>query len=110
MEQYTVERDGARALKFTGEELASARSHADQAMGSSWSGSVGRWTELTLYKTKGGKYVCEKIERTQWQGERDRYSGATCDSTEEVMEFFGHGWLAKELYYNADIDDAEEVE
>ncbi len=41
---------------------------------------------------------------------RDRYSGKVCETFEEVIEFFGHGWLAKELYTRASIDDVVEVE
>jgi len=109
MEQHVVERDGDRNIKFTGEMIASASSSANNAH-SDYSGSTGRWTELRLYRTKAGKFVCEQIGRTQWQGEKDRYSGAICETTDEVQDFFGHGWLAKDLYYAANIDTAEEVE
>lgn len=45
-----------------------------------------------------------------WQGDRDRCSGKVCETLEEVKEFFGHGWMAKELYYGANIEDVADVE
>jgi hypothetical protein len=110
METFTIEIDNAPDIRFTGELLASTYSSCNQAMGSSYSGQPGRWTELDLYKTKGGKYICHQVGRTQWQGERDRFSGKVCETSEEVKEFFGHRWLAKELYAKAGIDTAVEIE
>ena len=110
METFTIEIDNNPNLRFTGELVASVASSDNQAMGSSYSGDTGRWTELALYKTKGAKFVCHQIGRTRWQGERDRFSGKVCETEAEVVEFFGHRWLAKELYEDAGISDAVEVE
>ena len=110
METLTLEIDNAPSVRFTGELVASAASSDNQAMGSSYSGQTGRWTELALYKTKSGKFICHQIGLTRWQGERNRFSGKVCESLAEVKEFFGHRWLAKELYAEAGIDDAVEVE
>ena len=110
METFTLEIDNAPSVRFTGELVASAASSDDQAIGSSYSGQTGRWTELALYKTKGGKFICHQVGRTRWQGERDRFSGKVCETLAEVKEFFGHRWLAKELYAEASIDDAVDVE
>lgn len=109
MKQYTVKRDGERDIKFTGEQIAAASSSDNNASGS-YSGSPGRWTELSLYRTQAGKYICEQIGRTCWEGEKDRFSAEVCETVDQVVEFFGHGWLAKELYEDADIDAAEEIE
>lgn len=110
MEIITLEINNAPNIRFTGELVASASSSDNQAMGSSYSGETGRWTELALYKTASGKYVCHEVGRTRWQGEHDRYSGEVCETLDQVIEFFGHRWLAKELYAEAGIDDAVEVE
>lgn len=110
METFILEIDNAPNIRFTGELLAGASSTDNQAMGSSYSGQTGRWTELAIYKTKGGKYICHQVGRTRWQGERDRFSGKVCETLEEVIEFFGHRWLAKELYEDAGICDAINVE
>jgi len=109
MEKYIITRDGEQDLKFEGELIASASSSPESARGD-YSGSVGRWTELRLYRTKGGKYVCQSIGRTQWQGEHDRCKGAVCADAAGVCAFFGASWLAKELFVAAEIDCAENVD
>ncbi len=108
MEIFTLDIDNQPSLRFCGELLASAASSASRAVGS-YSGQTGRWTELELYITESGKYICHKIGRTIWAGERDRHSGKVCETLEEVKDFFGHRWLAKDLYADAGIDDAIEV-
>lgn len=110
METFTLEINNEPNIRFTGERIASAYSTDDQAMGSSYSGQTGRWTELYLYRTRGGKYICHQIDRTRWQGEKDHFSGKVCETLEEVKEFFGYNWLAKELYAEAGIDEAVDVE
>ncbi len=109
MKSIVVRCDNARNIKFTGECMASVYSSDNNAC-SDYSGSVGRWTELALYRTKAGKYICEQKNYTRWQGEQNTYQGAICEDTEQVIEFFGNDWLAKELYESAEIDDALEVE
>jgi len=109
MESITVKRNDEHDITFTGELLASVTSSGDQAR-CNFSGTPGRWTELSLYQTKGGKLVCERIDRTCWEGEWTRYSGAVCESDAEVIAFFGYSSLAKELYKDTGIDAAVEVE
>lgn len=109
MESFTVYVDNQPNIRFNGELVASAQSSDNNAMASSYSGSPGCWTELNLYLTAGGKYVCHKIERTKWVGSRDHHSAVVCDNVGDVIKFFGHGWLAKELYDTAGIDAAEIV-
>lgn len=109
METFTLEVDNAPDIRFTGERIASTASSDNREMGS-YSGQTGRWTELALYRTKGGKFICHQIGRTRWSGERDRFSGKVCETLDEVKEFFGHRWLAKELYTEAGIDDTVEIE
>ena len=109
MEVITLENDNAPAVRFSGELVAETSSSANNAS-SYYSGSTGRWTTLKLYKTKSGKLVCQSIGHTQWQGEHDRYKVAVCDTSAEVIAFFGHGWLAKALYEDAGIADVTEVD
>ena len=101
METFTLEIDNEPSVRFTGELVASVASSGGQTC---------RRTELALYKTKGGKFICHQVGRTRWLDERDRFSGKVCETLAEVKEFFGHRWLAKELYAEASIDDAVEVE
>lgn len=110
MEEIIIRRDNDRDIKFIGERIAKAASSDDKAFGSSYSGSTGRWTELNLYQTQSGRYICQTIGCTRWQGEHDRYSARICDTLDEVIAYFGHGWLAKELYENANIDATQIVE
>lgn len=105
----TLEIDNAPSIRFSGQLVARTSSSDDPAMGGNYSGQTARWAVLALYKTKSGKFVCHQIGRTRWVGERDRYSGKVCDTLAEVKEFFGHRWLAKDLYDAAGIDDAIEV-
>lgn len=42
--------------------------------------------------------------------ERGRYKGVVFEDIEEVKRFFGHGWLAKELYHNAGIEDVVDID
>ena len=97
---YTLEIDNEPDIHLVGELIASVKS----------SEQTGRWTELNLYRTKGGKFVCHQIGRTKFAGERDRFSGKVCETINEVKAFFGHRWLAKELYLETEINDVVEVE
>ena len=107
--QFTLEVDGAPDLRFSGEKIAGTSNSPDRASGD-WSGETGRWTTLRLYRTAGGKYVCQRIDHTQWQGERDTHRAEVCDSLEAVRTFFGHGRLAKDLYFEAGIDAVREID
>lgn len=98
---FTLEIDNAPSIRFTGEIVASAASFDNGAEESLCSGVVGRWTELELYKTMGGKFVCHEVERTRWDGERDGFRGEVCETMEDVKVFFGKGWLVEYLYENA---------
>lgn len=90
-------------IRFAGEKIAevSSSKHRDSEF---YSGKTGRWTELLLYKTKGGKFVCQQVGRTEWAGEYDRHSAEVCATLDDVKKFFGFGWLAKRLYRMAQID------
>ncbi|MFK0572143.1 hypothetical protein [Endozoicomonas sp.] len=110
METITVRVDNQPDIRFIGECLGSTSSSSNNASGSNYSGETGRWAELAVYKTKSGKYICEQIGRTQWQGEKDRFSGAVCETLADVQAFFGHRWLAKDLYNDAQIDSAIDIE
>jgi hypothetical protein len=109
METFTLKVDNAPSLRFTGELLAEAISSGESNR-KSYSGDPGRWTVLELYKTIGGKFVCHQIGRSVREGERNRFSSKVCETHDEVIAFFGHRWLAKELYDEAGIDDVVEVD
>lgn len=81
MEQVTVTRDGQPPIRFTGEELANASNYSHQGP------NQNRWTVVTIWKTKGGKYVARVVRRTQWQGESDRYSATSAATPEEIIKW-----------------------
>ena len=97
MKSYTIENDGAPNIKISGECLAFASSKDP------YGGHNGRWTELRLYRTAGGKFVCQSAGLTQWQGEVNRYAAQVCETEKEVIEFFEFTRLAKEIYADAGI-------
>ena len=109
MQTYTLKRDGEPNLRFDGELIAEVSS-SDERSASDYSGSTGRWSELALYRTKGGKLVASEVGRTRWQGEHDRHSATVCADAAAVAEALGPGWLAKQLYDAAELDVAEVVE
>lgn len=110
MQAFELRVDNAPSVRFMGELVASAASSDNRAWVSNFSGQAGRWTELALYKTKGGKFICYQVLRTRWQGDRDKFSCKVCEMVEGVKEFFGYDWLAKELYVDAGIGYSVEVE
>ena len=109
MEQFTIHRDDCPHISFTGELIAEAETSPETAR-SDYSGSTGRWQELKLYRTKGGKYICSRKDGSQWQGEHDRHEAAICDDHAGIVAFFGYDRLAMELYEAADIDASERIE
>ena len=109
MQEFTLSNDNAEDIKFSGDLIGSALSSEDKA-GSGYSGSAGRWVELNIYKTSGGKFVCQEIGHTKHDGERTRHKVAISETIDDVKAFFGYRWLAKELYRNAGIDAAKRID
>ena len=102
MRTFVLTNDGAPNVRFTGKLVASMSSRNEEE-------ARFRWTDLDLYKTAGGNFVCSQVGVTSIQGERDRHRVKVCKTETEVIEFFGHGWLAKELYAECEIDDVIDV-
>lgn len=104
MDTFEIERDDARPLRFKGEMIASASSKAAGGPGSQ------RWRVLHLYRTAAGKLVAERIGRTVWANETDRHEAKVCATEAEVVEWLGLGDTAKEIYFQAKIDVAEQID
>jgi hypothetical protein len=98
-----------RDLRFTGELIHGVASSGNNAM-PYYSGVSGQWTELDIYKTKGGKFVCHRSDLSECVMDKEHFSGAVCENHDEIIAFFGHGELQAWLYHNANIDDAIEVD
>lgn len=103
-----VRRDDGPDLVFMGELVEGAETSPDSGRWN-YSGSAGRWIELHLYRTEAGAFVCHEGRMTNWDGEHHQHRAAVCHATSEIFAFFGFGKLAKELYQNAGLDDAERV-
>ena len=100
MQEYVLEVTNARPVKFKGQSLAHDRTEI----------GTGRFTDLELYKTSGGNFVCQRVEITQWQGSHNEHFVKLVKSEQEVVEFFGLGDQAKIIYFRANIDISEEIE
>lgn len=106
MDKHTVYRSNDATITFVGECIAHTASSPNQAMGSSYSGSTGEWSELSLYRTEAGRYICARVDRTQWQGCQDVHSAGVADTHDDIIDFFGQGLLAHEVYEQANIQNA----
>ena len=109
METFTLKTSSGRDLRITGAHIGSA-STSDDRSDSDYSGDPGRWTEMELYRTESGKFVCRISHMTRWQGESDRHTVEVCETLDELFEFAGDGSLACRLYADAGIDFVEVVE
>lgn len=101
-ETYTVYSHLGLHIQFTGEVVAEVQSSGD--FGHNFSGEIGSWTVLALYRTIGGRYICQLAEMTIIQGRANRYRAVVVDEITQVREFFGEGWLADELYAEIEVE------
>ncbi len=97
MQLIEIDVDNSPDIKFYGEKLGIASSKARGAK---------RWTVLTIYKTRAGKYVCHKEGQSLMPDERLKSSCIVAETPAEVIDFFGQGPLSKELYKDAGILNA----
>ena len=98
-----IEVDYEPNIVFSGKEIATAQSHDSDAFGGIYSGCAGLWTVLTLYETCKCVYICHRVERTRFSGQKDQNFAKACKSIKEVKEFFGSGPIAIQLYETAGI-------
>jgi len=80
MKKIRLQRDDKKDLVFEGVELAESSNRRFEGPGQN------RYTTLTLYKTKGGKYVLLDEYRTHWQGEDDRITAEVYDTVDDLLE------------------------
>lgn len=99
MKKIEIKVEGWQDLSFTGELLARIES--------SW---LGRWEALTLYRTEGEKFICVKQYVTCWKDDNNSSTIKTVEKHQDVIDFFGFGKMAKELYEKAGIDAVKLVE
>lgn len=104
MRSYLLPNDNAPDLSFDGSVIATVSSRKNEGPRSE------RWTVLILYKTDGGLFVCQRIGKTTMPGEIEKSEVATYADALGVVNFFGYGWLSKDLYRNAGIHVVDRVE
>ena len=102
MYHMVVPRETANTLEFEGEMIGEALSCVDSP-DRLYAGSDCRWSELRLYRSADGHYICEQVRSSHWSSAKQRHKVAVCDSKTQIMAFFGKDWLARELYADADI-------
>jgi len=90
MKQYSIERDGKRNLTFQGDLLGTGGGYRNDC--------GGRWTEIEIYRTKGGKFILSIVGRTQWQGESQRHAASIHETEAEVIAEL------EQPDYNANVD------
>jgi hypothetical protein len=107
LKDFTLPIDDAPDLEFHGELLARVTS-SPEPRADNFSRHLGRWTELAVYRTAGGTYVCQEVRCSKRSGEQDRSRRASAAATERaVIAFFKQTALAKRLYAAAGITNGK---
>ncbi|MCX7069563.1 MAG: hypothetical protein NTW01_01025 [Gammaproteobacteria bacterium] len=102
-ETFVALQDDGPDLIFQGILLAEVNNRpADSELNTHTS----KWIELSLYRTAGGQFVCERGHCSA-QPEPDRYEAAICADEAGVIAFFGYDRLSKELFDIAEIDASQ---
>lgn len=85
--EYTLTRDDDKDLKFSGKVLIAWRTPAVS----------GRFREIRVFETRGGKYVAQLLGNSVWPTEVSKSSVKVCSTKEEVLEFFGKGFIGSHI-------------
>lgn len=94
MKKIKLTSDLSRDITFEGELIERVRRET----------GTGHHTLMEIYKTSGGNFACYKVYQTQWQGATDKHLARICKTHLEVIDFFGLGKQAKDLYYGVGIN------
>jgi len=105
LQPHMVRRENGADISFDGVLLAEATTND----GSTYAKNALRSTVLTLYKTRAGKFVAVQKNLSDMTGERTITKAVVVDTEQEVIDFFGHRWLAKRLYDMAHIQAIEKI-
>ena len=108
MREFTIKRDYDISLRFIGEKLACIR---DDVYGTNLI------TEYSLYKTKGGKFICQQIDMViqyKWLFfkcfQSNKHIAIVANNLNEVSMFFEEERIRKKIYKAAGIEFFEEIE
>lgn len=109
LEIHTIKRDPKRPLRFTGVRIGYASSTADRGLdGCSGESAIGQVLQLNI--NKRGDYVASSARHAQCQGQCVRHDAIVTRSIDNVLEFFGSGRLAMELYASVELYNAEHLD
>ncbi len=97
METWVLPRSNGLDAEFEGERIAYISSAETSEQDKT------RWTELAIYLTCTGRYVCQQVGKSIRPGEYDFNEVEVVDDIAGVLRFFGSGWLSKKLYEMAGI-------
>ncbi len=116
-QNFRIKRDKLPDLAFEGERVACVSSDSGEMYAEGGYIELqararvrgrDRWTELELYRTKGGKWIAVTIGRSRVEGETDRHAAVVCKTEREVFRILGMGRLARNLYVKAELDPPAE--
>ena len=103
MEKVIIKRDGLPPIAFTGEVIGSG---SNSIQGGN---RANRWTEVEIYRTKGGRFVVTLSRFTCWQGESDRHSAKSCATAAEVIDWLKEGESELGSVSQEAVEDAAKV-
>ncbi len=109
MNRMFVPLDEAKSFRFDGEMISEALGPAD-SFDLPEDDNEDQWSELRLYSTLDGRYVCEQVRCESWKGGHEQHKVTICDSANKIKDFFGTSGLAKELYVDADLFSSEDTD
>ena len=103
-DKFLLENDDKIDVAFVGKLMAKSSSYNDKGPASK------RWQELILYKTEGGSYICQTIEKSTLPDEYRRSQVFVTESLSELIDHMGHRSLAKKIYTELSIDTTPGVD
>jgi hypothetical protein len=106
MDKIVLARDNGHDIRFAGERIAHVSSRDAPRPKAE---KVDRWTDLEIYRTETNRYVAVRYGRTTRKGELEKITAEVFDTAADVILFFGHGWLSKQLYERAGFDAVVDV-
>ena len=111
MRKIILDISNGSSLSFEGNLISSTMSSPHSA-NECFSGQVGIHNRISLFQSQMKKYICYDETFTQLKGDQDLKVAEICEDVAGIVKFFGHSWLAQELYYRSrkTINNILEVE
>lgn len=95
---HVVQSDNEQDLEFRGKLLGFVSNRKAPDLNPESKDKNARWTELALYQTKGGSFVCHQAKYSIVVNEHTLNTAKVCADRKGVTDFFGFNHLAKSLY------------